>query len=145
MNLIFPDYPLRIEHQEGKAHIWGLVRKKWLVLQKEEYVRQLLICYLVEERGLSMGRMSVEKEIRYQGMKRRFDLVVYDKQGQPWMLCECKAPDVPINQTALHQIARYNSVLQTPYLLVTNGAGLWIFKRNDAGEYLLEESIPSSP
>ncbi|MEM7372174.1 MAG: type I restriction enzyme HsdR N-terminal domain-containing protein [Bacteroidota bacterium] len=145
MNLIFPEYPLRIEHREGKPHIWGLVRKKWLVLQKEEYVRQLLICYLVEERGLSLGRMSVEKEIRYQGMKRRFDLVVYDQHGTPWMLCECKAPGILINQGVLHQIARYNSILQTPYLLVTNGEGLWIFGRNEEGTYILEESIPNSP
>lgn len=145
MELIFPDYPLRIEHRDGKAHIWGIVRKKWLVLQKEEYIRQLLICYLVEERGLSLGRMSVEKEIKYQGMRRRFDVVVYDKHGKPWMLCECKAPEVPIDESTFHQIARYNSTLQTPYLLLTNGAVLWLFGRNESGSYVLEESIPSSP
>ena len=78
-------------------------------------------------------------------MRRRFDVVVFDQHGKPWMLCECKAPDVPITQATLHQIARYNSTLQAPYLLVTNGEGLWIFGRNESGEYVLEESIPNSP
>ena len=145
MKLIFPDYPVQIESRDGKPHIWGIIRKKWLVLQKEEYIRQLLIHYLVEERKLSMARISVEKEIRYLGMRRRFDLVVYDKYGTPWMLCECKAPDIPISQATLHQIARYNMSLQAPYLLVTNGEGLWIFGKNEDGKYILEESIPNSP
>ena len=137
MDLIFPDYPLKIELREGKPHIWDIIRRKWLVLQKEEYVRQLLIHYLIEAKGYPKGLMAVEKEVRYLDSRRRFDVVVYDKHGQPWMLCECKSPDVPFSDAVLHQIARYNQEMQAPFLLITNGSGCWVFERDESGAYEL--------
>ncbi|MEM7657978.1 MAG: type I restriction enzyme HsdR N-terminal domain-containing protein [Bacteroidota bacterium] len=135
MDLIFPDYPLKIEHRDGTPQIWGIIRRKWLVLQKEEYVRQLLIHYLIEAKGYPKGLMSVEKEVRYLDSRRRFDVVVYDKHGQPWMLCECKSPDIALHESVFFQIARYNHTLQAPYLLITNGSGCWVFERNEAGKF----------
>jgi hypothetical protein len=137
MDLIFPPYPLQIEQRDGKPHIWDIIRRKWLVLQKEEYVRQLLIHYLIEEKGYPKGLLAVEKEVRYLQSRRRYDLVVYSREGKPWMLCECKSPDVPFSDAVLHQIARYNQEMQAPFLLITNGSGCWVYERTESGSYEL--------
>ncbi|RMG58239.1 MAG: type I restriction enzyme HsdR N-terminal domain-containing protein, partial [Bacteroidetes bacterium] len=98
MDFIFPKYPIRIEHRDGKPWIWDVIRKKWLVLQKEEYVRQHLVHYLMETHGIPAGRMGIEKEVRYGDLRLRFDLVVFDREAQPFILCECKAPEVAIGE-----------------------------------------------
>lgn len=135
MDFIFPAYPLRIEHRDGKPWVWDIIRKKWLVLQKEEYVRQHLVHYLIEARGIPAGRIGVEKMVHYGTLKRRFDLVVFDRSGQPFILCECKAPEVALGEAAFLQIARYNREIQAPHLLLTNGAALLFFSLDAEGQY----------
>ncbi|MDX1477906.1 MAG: type I restriction enzyme HsdR N-terminal domain-containing protein [Saprospiraceae bacterium] len=87
----------------------------------EETVRQLFIHYCIDSGLCPAGRISVERELEVLGMRRRYDLVLFDTSGLPWMLVECKAPSVVLSQTAMEQIARYNLTLTVPYLLVTNG------------------------
>ncbi|MDX1407315.1 MAG: type I restriction enzyme HsdR N-terminal domain-containing protein [Saprospiraceae bacterium] len=87
----------------------------------EETVRQLFIVFCAESGLCPPGRVSVERELEVLGMRRRYDIVLFDHVGQPWMLVECKAPSVSLTQPVLDQIARYNLSLNVPYLLITNG------------------------
>lgn len=115
--------------------IWGIIRKKWYVLQPEEWVRQALLDWMIREKGISAPLISVEKEIRYLKLRKRFDVVVYDKAGKAFILCECKAPEVPLSQDTLNQIARYNTSIRAPHLLLTNGMQLLFFSL-EGGKYV---------
>ena len=126
-NWRLPRYPLSLRETDQGRQVYDPIRKGWFVLQPEEEVRQHLLQFLMQEKGISHNLISVEKEISYQGMSRRFDAVVFDRDGRPDILCECKAPEVPITQDTVNQIARYNTVLKAPHLLITNGIGLVVF------------------
>ncbi|MFN0031353.1 MAG: type I restriction enzyme HsdR N-terminal domain-containing protein [Flavobacteriales bacterium] len=119
-SLNFPTYSIRLRQQGQITLLWDVVRKKWLARTPEEWVRQHLIHYLHREKSVPLGMMSVEKKIELNGMARRPDLVVYKGQ-QAVMICECKAPEVPLTQLAMDQAARYNMALRVPVLLITNG------------------------
>ncbi len=112
---------LRIKRQEDQRLIWDPIRKKWLVLQPEEMVRQLLLCYLMQGKGYPASRIRMEMGLKLNALDKRCDLLVYDQDIKPWLLAECKAPHVHVSLDVFEQIARYNLVLQVPYLLVTNG------------------------
>lgn len=112
---------LTTKTEEGKPYVWDPIRKKYLVNQPEEMVRQLLIIYLQEVEGISKNYISVEKSIKVNDRLKRFDLLIFDENHKPIMLIECKSPKVKVNQDTFEQIAWYNSTLKVPYLLVTNG------------------------
>lgn len=118
--LIFQE-KLTTKEEDGKQWIFDPIRKKYLVLLPEELVRQLLLQYLIEIKKFPAGRINVEKQLTVLSSKRRFDMVIYDKNANPKMLIECKAPNVKINQKTFEQIAKYNLSIQADYLLVTNG------------------------
>jgi len=111
---------LKTRHSAGNTQVFDPVRKKWVAFTQEELVRQLLIQYFVDAE-FPLARMSVERQILVHGMQRRYDLVLWDKQANPVLLAECKAPSILVSQDTLDQIARYNLALQVPYLCVTNG------------------------
>ena len=112
---------LSTKTEEGKPYVWDPIRKKYLVNQPEEMVRQLLIIYLKEVEGISKNYIAVEKSIKVNDRLKRFDLLIFDENHKPIMLIECKSPKVKVNQDTFEQIAWYNSTLKVPYLLVTNG------------------------
>lgn len=112
---------IQVKQAEGKRWIWDAIRKKWLVLLPEELVRQLLVQYLLLDQGVNRHRIAIERGITLNGLQKRCDILVYDADMQPWLLVECKAPAVRLNEVVFHQIARYNLELQVPYLLVCNG------------------------
>lgn len=119
--LHFPQPELRVR-SAGEAHeVWDVVRKIWVVLTPEEWVRQHLIHYMNNERGWSLSLMAVEKTLRYNGLTRRADLVIFNTSMQPMLLAECKAPDVALNQQVFDQAALYNRSLGVQYILITNG------------------------
>jgi len=101
--------------------VWDIVRKKWVVLTPEEMVRQATIHYLHYHQSYPLQWMAVEKQILLHGLKKRFDLLIYDRQAKPWLMVECKAPTVAIDGSVFDQIARYNLQYKVPYLIVTNG------------------------
>lgn len=101
--------------------VFDPIRKKWLIIQPEELVRQALLLYLIEEKGMRSSRIAVEKSILFNGQLRRFDIVYYDGHGNPVLLVECKAPDIAISQSVLEQAAWYNFEIKAPYLLLSNG------------------------
>jgi hypothetical protein len=119
--LDFSKIELKLRRAEGKTMVFDPVRKKWLVLTPEEHVRQHILQLFIEQMKYPAGLLSVEKTISVGGMSKRFDIVVYDREHQPWMLVECKAPDVPVTEKTLHQLLNYQSVIQGRYWLLTNG------------------------
>jgi type I site-specific restriction endonuclease len=128
-------FSLRRETREGKPCLWDVVRRKWVQALPEEEVRQRLLHHLMEGRGIARPLISVEKEIQYHQLRKRFDVVVFDRQAQPLILAECKAPSVALSEATLQQIARYNAVIQAPHLLLTNGEQLLFFSRDAGGQY----------
>ena len=100
--------------------VWDSIRAKWLVLQPEEMVRQLLVLYL-QDCGVNKNRIAIERGLEVNGLAKRCDMLVYDPQMNPWLLVECKAPQVRLTQATFRQIAAYNLPLRVPHLLVCNG------------------------
>lgn len=121
MQLNFPPIDAQIRVQNGKQFIYDIIRKKYIALTPEEWVRQHLVHFLINERQCPKGLIAVERGLKHNGLQRRFDVVVYSRNLTPWLIVECKAPQVAITQQTFDQIARYNMSLQVPYLLVTNG------------------------
>jgi hypothetical protein len=112
---------LRLRNANDALQVWDIVRKKWVALTPEEWVRQHLIHFLCKHRGWSESLMAVEKNLKYNGLNRRPDVVVYNSGMVPLLLAECKAPEVTINQSVLDQAVMYNRALGVSYVLVTNG------------------------
>ena len=111
----------QVRETDGRREVLDPVRRRWVALTPEEWVRQLTIAMLHERYGYPLELMQVEGAITVNGMTRRCDIVVYGTDGKPHIIVECKRPDVPINQKVCDQACRYNTVLQVPYLILTNG------------------------
>ncbi|HEC41989.1 MAG TPA: type I restriction enzyme HsdR N-terminal domain-containing protein [Bacteroides sp.] len=119
--LNLPTYSFSIKSEGDRSHIFDSIRKKYVALTPEEWVRQHFIMYLVQDRGFPSSLISVEKEFSFNRMKKRTDILAHNRQGDPVMLVECKAPDVPVNAAVFDQIGLYNLTLNVPWLIVTNG------------------------
>lgn len=114
-------YPIQVRTVDGKEHIFDPLRRKYVRLTPEEWVRQNVAQFLIHDRGYPRGLMAIERGLDYYGIAWRADIVVCDKAGRPLLAAECKAPDIRIDQETFEQIARYNHVLRADCLLVTNG------------------------
>ena len=101
--------------------MFDIIRKKWVPLTEEEKVRQYLIHFLISQKEIPESHLSVERQITVNGLTRRYDLVVFDREGSPWLVIECKAPSVELTQTVVEQVGRYNKTLRAPYIAVSNG------------------------
>ena len=119
--LNFPAYNFRLKSNENKTLIFDKFRKKYLVLTPEEWVRQHIAMYLLEEKKYPISLIALEKQLTINGLKKRTDIVVFDTDGSPNIIVECKAPSVKITQATFDQIARYNLKLKAKLLVVTNG------------------------
>lgn len=119
---------IHIKKVNGKTYIRCPVRKKWLVLTPEEQVRQYMIERLTGQYGYPLKYLSAEKTLTLHELKKRYDIVVYDRHLKPVILVECKAPDVILDDKALKQIAIYNLKLQVPSLAVSNGRHTYFFE-----------------
>jgi len=108
--------------KEGEKHlIFDPIRKKYLVFLPEEFIRQLVLQHFLQFKHYPKSFISVERTVVVNTRKKRFDILVYSKNHEPWLMVECKAASIDITQAAFDQIARYNMTLNVPYLLVTNG------------------------
>jgi hypothetical protein len=107
--------------RNSSGSLFDPVRKKWVKATPEEFVRQLFITYLEKVLGYSTSRMGVERKLVFENLNKRFDIVVYDKNNQPFILVECKSFESELNQDVWYQAARYNHILKACYLCITNG------------------------
>ncbi|MBK6346198.1 MAG: type I restriction enzyme HsdR N-terminal domain-containing protein [Bacteroidales bacterium] len=119
--LNFPEYDFRTRVKSGQIQIFDPVRKKYVSLTPEEWVRQHLIRYLVVEKHVPLHMMACERGLLVNRMPKRFDLVVFGLNGNPVMIAECKAPGVKLSEATYYQIGRYNLTLKVKHLLVSNG------------------------
>ena len=121
IKLNFPSYTFRFKNSENKVAIFDEIRKKFVVLTPEEWVRQHVVQYLLVEKKYPKSLINVEKLVKVNGLNKRYDVVVFQPNGEIFMLIECKAPEVAISQETFDQIAQYNLKLNAQYLMVTNG------------------------
>jgi len=135
----YPQPAFRIRQQDGKEFIFDAQRKKWLLLTPEEWVRQNFIQYLLQIKKYPAALIAIEKEISLGELKKRFDILVYDKEHRPWMMIECKGMGVQLNDEVLNQVLRYNISVPVPYLLITNGSYCFAAERKDGRLEMLEE------
>ena len=119
--LNLPEQTFRFKKEEDKTYIFDDFRKKFVVLTPEEWVRQNFLMYLTNELDFPKLLISVEAGLKLYKRLKRTDIVVYDKQGSPVLIVECKAPEVKLDEKVFDQIVRYNMALQVNYLIVTNG------------------------
>jgi hypothetical protein len=124
----YPKYQPKIKNENNKELIFDEVRKRWVILTPEEWVRQNFLQYLTQVKKYPASLIAVEKEIQLGDLKKRFDIVVYDKATAPWMIIECKEMTVELDKKVLDQILRYNITLQVPYLIITNGSYCMAFE-----------------
>lgn len=120
-NLNFPKYNFRFKSNENKTLIFDIIRKKFVVLTPEEWVRQHTIHFLTSEKKYPISHINVEKQLQLNDTVKRYDIVVFNKDGTIKIIVECKAPSIKTNQQTFDQIARYNLVLKSETLMVTNG------------------------
>jgi hypothetical protein len=143
--LNLPNYNFRVtKNKENKVLIFDTLRKKDIPLTPEEWVRQHILKFLIEEKEFPPSLISVEAGLRANRFLRRYDALVYSRNREPLMLIECKAPSVNVSQNTFDQITIYNRSLKAPYLLVTNGLKHYCCMLHDADkEYVFLNSIPS--
>lgn len=119
--LSLPEYNFTVKKERGKPYILDTIRKKYIQLTPEEWVRQNLIQFLIHEKKYPKSLISVEVGLKLNNLQKRADILCYNKQGEAILLVECKAPSVKITQTTFEQIANYNIHFKVKHLLVSNG------------------------
>ncbi|MEX6686752.1 type I restriction enzyme HsdR N-terminal domain-containing protein [Danxiaibacter flavus] len=140
LQILYPDHPYKIKQEDNKEWIFDEVRKKWLRLTPEEWVRQNFVQYLIQQKMYPASLIGIEKELLLNDIKKRCDILVF-KNGLPFMLVECKEMNVPLSDNVLQQILAYNVAMPVKYLCVTNGTYcyLWLL---DNGTVTMLTSFP---
>jgi hypothetical protein len=139
--LQFPTYSFRFKNSENKVAIFDEIRKKFIIISPEEWVRQHVVQFLLREKKYPKSHINVEKLIKINNLTKRYDIVVYKPDGDITILVECKAPEVKVTQSTFDQIARYNMTLKAEYLMVTNGLNHYFCKmdyENEKYDFLQE-------
>ncbi len=139
--LNLPTFDVKIRKRENGVEIFDPLRRKYVSMTPEEWVRQHFVHYLISEKGYPASLMANETTIKLNTLTKRCDTVVYNNQLEPLVICEFKKPDVEITQSVFDQIVRYNIVLKVKYLIVSNGMSHYCCKMNYDDmtfDYLLE-------
>jgi hypothetical protein len=136
--LDLPPFEYRLREAEGKRWIFDVIRKKFVVLTPEEWVRQHVVNYLTAHLNYPRTLLRIEGGLTYNQLAKRSDIVVYDRDGTPWMVVECKAPVVKLSKQVIYQAAAYNNTLQAKYVVVTNGVGHVVCTIEEGGVKFLE-------
>ena len=141
--LNLPSYSFKLKSNEKHTLIFDNLRKKYLVLTPEEWVRQHVVRFLIKEKKYPASLIALEKQLIINNLKKRTDIVVFNKEGNPYIIVECKAPTIKINQDTFDQIARYNLKLNANYLMITNGLEHYFCQLDTTNEtYVFLENIP---
>ena len=135
----YPAPSFKIKQEKEQHYVFDTLRKTWLLLTEEEWVRQNFVQYLVQSMLYPPALIAIEKELELNGLKKRFDILVYDQQHTPWMLIECKAPAVLIDDKTLEQVLRYHISIPTSFLVVTNGETTYAWQKLNGNLQLLEK------
>ena len=139
--LNLPQYAPKIKQQDGKVEIFDVIRKKYVHLLPEEWVRQHMVNFLIHHLGYPKGLIRIESGLHYNRLLKRSDILVYDNAGKPHLLVECKSYSQTLSQAALDQVTTYNKTHEAPYIVLTNGLNHYCCKLED-GRYTFESAIP---
>jgi len=129
IKIIYPEKKPSIKAAEGKETVFCIIRKRWILLTPEEWVRQNFLLHLTETLKYPASLIAVEKQLMLGDVKKRFDIVVYDQQTKPFMIIECKEMNVPLSENVIQQVLRYNVNIQARYLIITNGSHCFGFEK----------------
>ena len=129
----YPEPVFRFKEENGKEMIFDFIRKQWLILNEEEWVRQNFVQFLVQEMKYPIELIGLEKEIQLGELKKRFDILVYNRDHKPWMLIECKAGDITLDENVLMQVLRYNISMPATFLVITNGHFTYAWEKLEGG------------
>ena len=141
--LNFPKYNFRFKNNENKTLIFDIIRKKFVILTPEEWVRQHTLHFLITEKKYPVSYINVEKQLLLNDTVKRYDIVTFKNDGDVEIIIECKAPSIPINQVTFDQIARYNLALNSNLLMVTNGLTHYFCKMDVKNKkYLFLRDLP---
>jgi hypothetical protein len=143
--LNLPDFNLTVRKEDGKVWIFDIIRKKYIVLTPEEWVRQHFVHYLINELNYPKSLFRIEGSLTYNKLQKRSDIVIHDRNGKPWMLVECKAPNIKLTQKAFNQVSVYNMTIGARFIAVTNGMVQCCFKPSEIGEAIHLASFPEFP
>lgn len=135
----YPEPAFRLKKEAGKDFIFDPLRKKWLLLTPEEWVRQNFVQYLVQVKNYPASLVAMEKAIQLGELTKRFDILVYDRNHLPWMMIECKASSVQLNEAVLHQVLRYHISVPAGFLIVTNGEFTYGWQKIENNLQLISE------
>lgn len=142
MELSLPGFDYKVQKQNGMMMIYDIIRKKYVALTPEEWVRQHVIHYLIEQRDYPAALIAVEKAIDLYGLRRRFDVVCFDRRGEPYLIIECKAPTVGLSQKVFDQVFGYNLVMAARYIAVTNGIAHYCACMDEARQLCVQSGFP---
>ncbi|WP_396196047.1 type I restriction enzyme HsdR N-terminal domain-containing protein [Flavobacterium sp.] len=141
--LNFTTYSFRFKNSENNVAIFDEIRKKFILLTPEEWVRQHTLHYLIQDKNYPKSHINVEKLIKINTLNKRYDIVVFQPNGGIFLLIECKAPEVAISQQTFDQIARYNLTLKAKYLMLTNGINHYFCQMDFENEkYIFLKELP---
>ena len=141
--LNFPSYKFRFKNSENKVAIFDEIRKKFIILTPEEWVRQHVVHYFLHEKKYPKSHINVEKLLKVNDLKKRYDIVIFNPDGSIRILVECKAPEIAIAQNTFDQIARYNLTLKAQFLMVTNGHNHYFCQMDFENEkYIFLKELP---
>ena len=132
IKIVYPEIKPAIETKNGKEIIFCVIRKRWFVITPEEWVRQNFLNYLIHVLHYPAALIAVEKKLQISEVKKRFDIVVY-KNERPFLIIECKEMNVPLSESTLRQVLNYNSTIQAPFIVVTNGNHCAAFEKKGNG------------
>jgi hypothetical protein len=121
VKLNLPEFEYSVKKAEGKVWIFDIIRKRFLVLTPEEWVRQHFVNYIITDLKYPRALIKIETGLIYNKLSKRSDIIVYNRDGLPWMVIECKAPDQKLSQQTLEQVTMYNASMKAKYIVVTNG------------------------
>jgi hypothetical protein len=140
----YPPHQYKVrELERKKEEVWDDVRRQWVSLSPEEWVRQNFLQFLVQVQKYPSPYIAVEKKLQLGDVKKRFDILVYNKAVLPWLMVECKSTDVLLDKKVLNQILNYNMAIPVPFLFITNGHYCYGFHRGmDGLDFKLMESLP---
>ena len=142
INIDYPKVDFRLRKQEELEQIFDPFRKLWVRLTPEEWVRQNFLQYLSQVMSYPDKLIAIEREIQLGERRKRFDILVFDQEHQPWLMVECKAAEVELSKEVLEQILRYNAALPVNILVITNGANTFAWEKSGNSLRVLE-TLPS--
>lgn len=141
IKVVFPASSFQIKEMDAREMIFDEIRKSWVKLTPEEWVRQNFVQYIVQVMNYPAALIGIEKEMKLGELRKRFDLLVYNKEHQPWMMIECKAMDVELSEKTVEQIIRYHISVPVPYIVITNGSYTYAWKKKE-GRFVSLSNLP---